>query len=376
MRRHDVDWLRNLAILYLFPFHTARIFDSWETFYVEGHPHPITTDLVQASYWFMPLLFMVAGMSSNYALRRRTPREFLRERTSRLLVPFLFGAAILVPPQAFLALRFHTGESPGYLAFLGGYYTDWSDLSGYRGTFTPAHLWFILFLFLISLGLLPTFRRLASVVLPGWWRHPVGLVLPALGLALLSVTPDIGGKNILVYAGFVLLGFLLAGDEKVLEAIARRRRGYGVATLGGLVAILTVFHTIGWQDGYSPTSILITVGYFTATWLALLAFVGYGRTYLDRPSRVMSYLNGAAFPVYVVHQTLLVALGYTVVGWAVPSGIQFAVILLGSLAASLLAYEVARKTPGLRFLLGIKAAARSRPARAPFASSAQAPYDV
>jgi hypothetical protein len=38
VRRHDLDWLRILAVLLLIPFHSARVFDTFEAFYVKnGH---------------------------------------------------------------------------------------------------------------------------------------------------------------------------------------------------------------------------------------------------------------------------------------------------------------------------------------------------
>ena len=35
-RRWDIDWLRVLAVLLLFPFHTARVFDIWDQFYAKN----------------------------------------------------------------------------------------------------------------------------------------------------------------------------------------------------------------------------------------------------------------------------------------------------------------------------------------------------
>jgi hypothetical protein len=68
----------------------------------------------------MPLLFPLAGVSSLHALRRRSPRAYLRERVDRLLVPLLFGLAVVVPPQAYLAGGCHGTVDAGYLAFLPG----------------------------------------------------------------------------------------------------------------------------------------------------------------------------------------------------------------------------------------------------------------
>ena len=311
MRHHYIDWLRNLAILYLFPFHTARVFDSFETNYVQGTPSVVTTDLIALSYWFMPLLFLVAGMASYHALQRRSPREYLRERVERLLVPLGFGLLVIVPPQAYLAYRWHDvggGEPWSYL----GYFADWSDLSGYRGTFTPAHLWFILFLFIVSVALLPVFRRWADVRLPGWTRHPVGVVLPALVLVAFSALPDVGGKNIVVYAGFVLAGYLIATDERITEMLVQHRRAYALVAGLGAVAILVEIHTIGFRPELTPVGAVYAVGHMIVCWCTLLAFLGYGRRHLNRPSRAMRYLNGAVFPVYVVHQTYVVAIGFVV----------------------------------------------------------------
>ena len=373
MRHHDIDWLRNLAILYLFPFHTARIFDSFETNYVEGTPSAVTTGLIAVSYWFMPLLFLVAGMASYHALQRRTPREYVRERVARLLVPLGFGILVIVPPQAYLAYRWHDvggGEPWSYL----GYFADWSDLSGYRGTFTPAHLWFILFLFIISVALLPVFRRWSDARLPDWSRHPVGVVVPALVLVTLSALPDIGGKNIVVYAGFVLAGFLIATDERITEMLVRYRRAYAAVAALGAVGVLVEVHTIGWQPGLTLVGAAFGVGHMIVCWCTLLAFLGYGRRHLNRPSRVMRYLNGAVFPVYVVHQTYVVAIGFVVLSWTDVVWLAFVVIMLGSLAASLLTYEVARRVPVLRTLLGIKAPRAAAAAPTPDEASRPGPH--
>src|SRR5690606_38501329 len=116
-------------------------------------------------------------------------------------------------------------------------------------TFTPGHLWFILFLFVISVALLPAFRRWADVALPGWARHPVGVVVPAFVLVAVSALPDVGGKNIVVYAGFVLAGFLIATDEGITEVLVRHRRAYALVAALGAAGILVEIHTIGWQPG-------------------------------------------------------------------------------------------------------------------------------
>lgn len=156
----------------------------------------------------MPLLFLLAGMSSFYGLQRRSASHFVKERFSRLLIPLFIGILVIVPPKGYYAKKFHLNEQESYLAFLKRYFTDISNWSEYAGGISPAHLWFILFLFLISIGLLPLMLRIIKKQYsPSWMRHPIFMLLPFAGLTVLSALPDVSGKNIFLYAGYFMLGF-------------------------------------------------------------------------------------------------------------------------------------------------------------------------
>src|SRR5919202_576168 len=79
-RRADIDWLRLIAVLLVVPFHTARIFDMWEPFYTKNAELSIPLSYLVSvlNPWHMPLLFVLAGMSSWFALRRRSGGTYLR----------------------------------------------------------------------------------------------------------------------------------------------------------------------------------------------------------------------------------------------------------------------------------------------------------
>ncbi len=68
--------------------------------------------------WHMPLLFLLAGASTFLALRKRTTREYLGERVKRLLVPFAFGVALLIPPQTFVGAGFNSGYADGFIHYI------------------------------------------------------------------------------------------------------------------------------------------------------------------------------------------------------------------------------------------------------------------
>ena len=98
-RRWDIDWLRVLAVLMLFPFHTARIFNNYEPFYVKNAEwsDALTYFIYIVHPWHMPLLFLLAGASTWFALGFRSGRQYTKERFVRLLIPFIFGLLVIVP---------------------------------------------------------------------------------------------------------------------------------------------------------------------------------------------------------------------------------------------------------------------------------------
>ncbi|PSK89618.1 acyltransferase-like protein [Murinocardiopsis flavida] len=349
MRKHYIDRLRNAAILFLFPYHAARVFDDISPFYAKGAPSAAASVLVHSSFWFMPLLFLLAGMSSYHALQRRTAAEFAKERFARLLVPFFFGALVVVPPQAYYAMRFHLGYRGGYGEFLVRYFTDFSDWSEYAGGISPAHLWFLLFLFLISIALLPLMRLAARAgYAPAWPRHPLLVLLPFAGPALLSVLPDASGKNIAVYAAYVMLGYFIAADDAVTDMIEKHRAGYLAGALAGAAGILAETYTVGAQS-----SALSTAAHFLVCWTTLLAILGYGRRYLSGGSTFDTYFNPAALPVYILHQTYLVIAAYYIIQFADSGPAPFILIMISSFGLSIASYAAIRRIRPLRVAFGL-----------------------
>ena len=104
VRLHYIDWLRVLAILGVFLFHAVHPFDATD-WHIKNADQSILVTLVFVIFlypWGMPLFFQLSGAGSWFALRKRTGRQFARERTLRLLVPFLIGSALFMPLQAWL----------------------------------------------------------------------------------------------------------------------------------------------------------------------------------------------------------------------------------------------------------------------------------
>lgn len=365
MRRKDIDWLRLFGILLLFPFHAARIFDTREANYIMSTAKSTAgVDFMTIIWpWFMPLLFFVAGVSAWYALKKRDGKKFLNERMMRLLVPLALGIILIVPIQGYMARLQRGTLTGGYFQYLfTQFFGNFSDLSGYAGTFTPAHLWFILYLLIISLALLPLFLR----VIHTREKNGIGafgrlfekewfLFLIFLFLAASEALPDIAGKNPFFYGLYYSLGFFLASNENAWKTVDRVKwPALGVAAATGLLFFF--LKDFGSSHGrFAWQSIVYALIRNQYGWCALLAMLAFAQKYLNRGGKALNYLSQAAFPVYILHQSLMMVIAYFVLQWNVGITVQFLAIAFSTLAASLLLFEACRHVPPLRIVLGIKA---------------------
>lgn len=70
----------------------------------------------------------------------------------------------------------------------------------------------------------------------------------------------------------------------------------------------------------------------------------------------MAYAAIAFLPFYILHQTVIIVIGFSVVQWHIAGLLKYLVICLSSLALSLLIYEIViRRTRPTRWMFGMRA---------------------
>ncbi len=371
-RRYDLDWLRVIVFTLLIFYHVGMFFVPWGWHIKNNVIYDwLRWPMLFLNQWRLPILFVISGMGTYYALSKRTIWQFLWERNSRLGIPLLFGMLVIVPPQVYF-------ERLATNAFSGSYWKYFITVahSGIypEGNFSWHHLWFLPYLLIFSILLSPVFIYLKrnTTLLIDWIKKllqkPLRLYLFCIPLYLLEalMEPFFDVTHALVDDWFnfcfsIILffyGFLLisTGDVfwKSLELLKKKALIAGCICFSGQVVIWLFF-----EDGYVVhfTEALLKV---VNIWSWIIVLFAFSAQYLNRSSKSLAYANRAVYPFYILHQTITICIAYYLMDldWGfIPKA---TVLVVGTFGVSWLLYDFILRVPILHPLFGLKKSSLSK----------------
>jgi peptidoglycan/LPS O-acetylase OafA/YrhL len=366
LRRYDIDWLRVLGMLIVFLFHCARFFDEAD-WHVKNNQLSFGMSVFVGivSQWIMPLFFVLSAISAYYGLGRRTNQQYLRERFQRLVIPLMFGIFVLILPQVYLERVSHGQFSGSFHEFFPHYFDGFYALGG-NFAWMGLHLWYLEFLFIFSLLTLPLFQLLRKAALRGFmaqflsWLEASGsiffMAVPiAISEGIVSLQPQgigirsFGGWSPLTYLVLFILGYFIACHRPFQHSIERLK---GVALVLGAIATGVGFLLI--QSGHSTYSFVFVMLRGFNVWVWLIAILGFGSRYLDFKNRLLTYANEIVLPFYILHQTVIVILGFLIAPQQVDIMTKYFILSTTSFAIIMLLVQLIQRFKILRFLFGMK----------------------
>lgn len=372
-RRYYIDWLRVLAMLSIFFFHADRFFDYFDWHVKNGEKNIISSiHIAFFAQWMMPLFFILSGAAAFYSLKYRSSSTFLRERIKRILIPLAFvGYFITSPPQMYFERLTHNRFEGTFWDFIPAYFQG-VDMFGGNFPWHGFHLWYLVYLFVFSVILLPVFKpgenQTPSILnrLSKWFEGPWRLFFLVIPLIIVNIFIDYnglgfmrgtGGWDLFSYLFILVYGYLFFCNEKILETIKRIR------LLSLVLAIILSLTGLVIEFGIKPeisenTPILYLIVTFIRCFRVLLwiiAIIGFGEKYLNFNNRFLEYANEAVLPFYILHQVVLLLIGYWVVQWPVNVLIKYMLIASLSFIAIMGLYDIIIKRSQItRFLFGLK----------------------
>ncbi len=374
-RLHYLDWLRVLAVLGVFYAHTTNIYDQlyW---HVRGGDQSagLIVLVVFGTQWGMALFFFLAGASSWFALESRTSLEYISERFKRLIIPCIVGFILLSPPQAYL-LSVSQGLYQGtFLQFIPYFFEHiriswnpgWIAAYGY-------HLWFLVFLFFVSLITLPALlllrrRRGQDFIskLAAFCSKPGGLFVFVLPIALIQIAlrapfPGyLGWADFFIWLFIFVYGFMFLADKRFTIAIQKQGK---IALWVGIASFLTMLiaNFAGVLDSwdsissYTPGYVLYQLLRSIVAWSWMIYALHFGMHFLNFENKLIDYTNEAVLPFYVLHHPVIVVIAFYTIPWDINLGLKFLFVSTAALVATLVLYDLLiRRWKGTRWLFGMK----------------------
>ncbi len=348
-----LDWLRVLAVLGIFFYHTLRPFDSTSDWNVKNTDQSlVVTFFVSFSPMGHPPALFRGRSGELVCAALTTGRHFLRERSLRLLIPLFVGFLLLSPPQAYVEALTHGRFAGSFVQFVPWFFThiqlSWHIV--WIGTYAY-HLWFLAFLWLYSLLALPLFVFLRGAAgsraldkLAAWCSRPGGIFLFVLPIAVIQMAlraafPDYPDwADFTFWFAFFVYGYLLLSRPSFTEAI--RRQGWfalGIAILCELVIFALSFGRFWpWAipSGYIPIFLFFQLLFSIHTWAWLVFILSCGMRWLNFNKKRLPDANEAVLPFYVLSHPVIIVIAFYVVQWDMDVGLKW--LILSTLALALI----------------------------------------
>jgi len=362
-RRPDIDVLRVGAFFLLIAYHIGM-------FYVPGGWHVKSTHILPQlelpmgllNPWRLTLLFLISGVATRFMGEKLAPRTFAAKRSSRLLIPLLFGILIVVPPQSWAEVV----EKNGYT---GNFFDFWVRYLSFDQSFgiilpTYNHLWFVAYLWaytivsIIFWRLLPKLDRISERALTGFGLFVLPVAL--FGLYRATLFPIWGENQILWedayahahYATAFVIGLLLAKQDAAWSLLAKSRHITLFAIPLTLAVALPLSDSWEEQPGWRGfVFAFIREGY---AWIVICMLIGYAHQHIRSGSPLLTTLAEAVFPFYIIHQTTIVLVGHYLSPYRLPLVSEAVIIFSATVASCAAAYWVARNIPFMRLPFGLR----------------------
>ncbi len=379
-----LDWLRVLAVLAVFIFHSGRFFDQYP-WHVKN---AVTYASVQFfsmffSSWGMPLIFVISGASLYFAVDKMG--KFVVDKTLRLLVPLVVGVFTHISIAVYLERLTRHQFFGSFFEFYPTYFQGMYDQGG-NFAWMGLHLWYLLVLFVYSLVFLPVFYVLKlkirpaldwlgrAAVLPGV-VYLLALPVMAIAMRIDPTTPlgnhNMGGWSVLAYIPFLFYGFLFSSNAGLQARLKDGRWVTLALSLAVTCGLVYAYNLYGNTVYPTRPYAIINGGYALMAWLWILTIFGFAIRHLNFARPVLAYANEAVLPFYILHQTVLLVIGFYVTSWRIPDLAKFGIIASSSFVVVMALYEFAiRRVNILRVLFGMKARPALKPSLAPAAGEA------
>lgn len=367
MRKYWIDNLRWVTVLLVLLYHVIYFYNNKGVFGGVGGfgDGPQYQDILMYILypWFMPMLFLLAGISARYSLEKHSAKEWIKSRTRKLLVPSTIGLFVFQWMTGFF--NTHVGgtdvltDVPQPIKFF-----VWS-VSG------TGPLWFIQVLWLICLLLL--LIRLFDSKNKFWNLCGKSNIIVIIMLGVLfwvgqhtlisNPRPETADGLYNLYKPFFylimfLLGYFVFSHDEIQERLGKAWIPLMIcAVISGTVLTVLTFGENNTTPEYLSSPLNCLYG-----WLMALAMMAWFKSCFDKTGRFASYMTRSSYGIYVLHYLVVASLGYMLkIYTTLPPVVIYLIMIAAVFTLPPLLYEILHRIPFIRWCLFGEKKAKHKP---------------
>lgn len=346
MRKTYIDNIRWITVVLVVLYHVIYMFNGIETFGVIG---PVSEMRYQDVYqyivypWFMLLLFVVSGMSARFYFDHHSSKDYLKNRTTKLLVPSTIGLFVFW----WILGYYNTLISGGFESLSGAPKPIRFIVMAASGI---GPLWYIQLLWVFSLILL-LIRKIEKDRL--YWlcekvNVPVliGFVFVIWGAAQILNTPIIVVYRFGIYGVGFLFGYFIFSHNRVMDML---EKWWWILSLAALVTGI-VFVIQFWNAPYAEHKVLDTFMCNLYAWTAVLAVLAFMKKWGNFENGFSRWMKRKSWGLYLFHYLpLAVCAWYLHEYTALPAFALYLSVGAAAFGGAYLLYEIISRIPILRW---------------------------
>ena len=378
-RRYDIDWLRTLAFILLIFYHIGQFYvTDWGWHVKSAYQSDFLKNIMlMVNQWRMPLIFLISGSALSLVEPKISNSYLLKIRFNRVFVPLVIGMYLIVPPQLYFELIQGSGFTGSYWEFYSFYIdTDTKMFPENQhaplGLLTWNHLWYLAYLWFYTLAYLllkPLLTRVNwntfTSSIPGW-----AILVSVSGLLIMYnmvLEPIFPKTHALVddwynhaYSfTFFMLGYVMVKSPDLWNKIISTRRAWLFLSIISYSLIIYRFNRLtGLDMDYSQSSMIVKIA-LQSIWsfnklFWLLMIIGYSGKYLNKRSPILSYLNEAILPWYILHQSIIIIVAMILASYSLGQVVEPLLVIILTFTLCAVCYDLIRRTNLTRFMFGMK----------------------
>jgi len=385
-RRFDIDWLRALAFILLIFYHIGQFYVSDWGWHVKSAylSDFLKNIMLLVNQWRMPLIFLISGVALSLVEAKISSADSLKVRFIRVIIPLIFGMFLIVPPQVYFELVQNEGYDAGYIQFLK-LYVDINSTMYYEhqlltnrtglslGLITYNHLWYLLYLFTYTLVYLAIKPILVKIDWKKTDQNVSALTILAIpftlvlfyDIVLLQYFPEdtfvlVGDwYNHALYFTVFILGYALAKSPNVWQTLINKRKVWlSLAIISYSLIVIrsnrALFFDFDYSSASMKTQFLINLIWSGNKVFWLLTILGFAGAYLNKKHPVLTYMNNAVLPWYILHQTLIIVFAMWLTKFELGPWLEPILLIIFTFSGCAIGYEIIKRFTATRLIFGLK----------------------